>query len=179
MHIADAISRNTPRICSVIHVGAAIATLMWLRGGSEAEPNPRARATYIATHAATWDIAWFIWMLAAISLVGFLYWWTARAAKPRLARLGLLIGFAGILTDFSADALWIGWVPERYADYALLTSILSQVVANGFYSIAGAILMLASASMRPWFRAWGWIVWLSGFVLAAAGAMRWDAAIVA
>ena len=60
-----------------------------------------------------------------------------------------------------------------------LPRFVSEVVANGLYSIAGAILMFASAPMRPWFRAWGWTVWLAGFALAIAGAMRWDAAIVA
>jgi len=167
-----------PRICAIIHVVAAVATLAWIRGGSEAEPDPIARAAYVASHATTWRVAWFIWMVAAISLGGFFFWWAARSPKPRLARTALAVGCAGIGADFFADALFIGWLPEHYSSYALFTTIVSEVVANGLYSIAGVILMFASAPMRPWFRAWGWIVWLAGFALAVSGAMRWNAAIV-
>jgi hypothetical protein len=170
---ANALARQAPRICAVIHVAAGIATLAWITGGSEAEPDPVARRAFIAAHSFTWRLAWFIWMAGAISLGGFLCWWAARSPKPRLARTALLIGFAGILADFFADALFISWSLVRF------TSIVSQVVANGLYSIAGGILMFASAPMRPWFRAWGWTAWLAGFALAIAGALRWDAAIVA
>jgi hypothetical protein len=117
-------------------------------------------------------------MIAAISLGGFFCWWAARSPKPRLARTALVIGFAGLFADFFSDALFIGWLPERYASLAPFTTFVSEVVANGLYSIAGTILMLASPPMRPGFRAWGWIVWIAGFALVAAGAMRWDAAIV-
>jgi hypothetical protein len=177
--IVNTLERHAPRICAVVHVAAAIATLAWISGGSEAEPDLFARAAYVASHTATWRAAWFLWMAAAISLGGFFCWMAARSPRPRLARLALAVGFAGILTDFFADALFIGWLPERYADYALITSVLSQTGANGLYSIAGAILMLASAPMRPWLWLWGWSVWLAGFALAAFGAVRWDAAIVA
>jgi hypothetical protein len=176
--VADALARQAPRLCSVVHVVAAVATLAWVRGGSEAEPDPMARAAYVATHTLTWRAAWFIWMIAATSLGGFFCWWAARSHKPRLALIALVVGFFGLIADFSADALFIGWVPERYSSYALFTTIVSEVVANGLYSAAGAILMVASAPMRSWFRAWGWAVWIAGFALAVAGAMRWDAAIV-
>jgi hypothetical protein len=40
------------------------------------------------------------------------------------------------------------------------------------------MLMFASPPMPPAFRVLGWTAWLAGFALAAAGAMRWDTAIV-
>jgi hypothetical protein len=177
--VARGLARWTPRICSVVHVIAAAVTLAWIRGGSEAEPDPAARATYIASHTVTWRAAWFVWMVAAISLAGFFCWWAARSPKRRLARTALVIGFAGIVVDVFADALFIMLLPEHYDAYATFVTLTSQAGANGLYSIAGAVLMLASAPMRSWFRAWGWIVWFAGFALAAAGAMRWDTAIVA
>jgi hypothetical protein len=177
--IARALGRHAPRICAVAHVAAGVATLVWIAGGSEAEPDPLSRGEFVAAHAFTWRAAWFIWMAAAISTGGFFYWWAARSVKPRLARAALVIGFAAIVVDFFSDALFIGWVPEHYATFAPFTTFVSQVIANGLYSLAGAILMLASAPMRPGFRLWGWAVWLAGFALAIAGAMRWDAAIVA
>jgi len=177
--LADALARHAPRLCSALHFVALGATLAWIRGGSEVEPDSTARAAYIAAHATTWRAAWFIWMIAAISLGGFFSWWAARSPQPRLARTALVIGFAGIVVDFFADALFISWIPERYASLGPFTTIVSQVVANGLYSLAGTILMLASMPMPSWFRAWGWIVWLAGFALAVSGAFRWDAAIVA
>ncbi len=177
--LADVLARHAPRICAVAHIVAAVVTLAWIRGGSEAEPDPIVRAAYIATHAPSWRAAWFVWMAAAISLGGFFGWWAARSPKPRLARTALVIGCVGIAADFFADALFIGWVPERYSRHALLTTFVSEVVANGLYSIAGVVFMFASAPMRPWFRVWGWTAWLAGFALAIAGAMRWDSGIVA
>jgi len=176
--IATALARHAPRLCSVVHVVAAGATLAWISGGSEAEPNPAARAAYIAAHVQAWRAAWFIWMIAAISLGGFFCWWAAGSLKPRLARIALVIGCIGILVDFFADALFIGWIPDRYSSYAQFTTIGSEVIANGLYSLAGTILMVASAPMRLWFRTLGWAVWLAGFALAIAGALRSDTAIV-
>jgi hypothetical protein len=117
-------------------------------------------------------------MIAAMSLIAFFCWWAARSTKPRMARLALVIGFAAIAVDFFADTLYIAWIPDDYAR-ARLAAIISEVLANGLYSIAGSLLMFASPPTRPWFAVWGWTVWVSGFALAAAGAMRWDAAIVA
>ena len=93
--IADALARQAPRLCSAFHVAAAGATLVWIRGGSEVESDPMARAAYIAANAHTWRAAWFIWMIAAISLGGFFCWWAARSPKPRLARIALVVGCAG------------------------------------------------------------------------------------
>ena len=170
--IANRLAREAPLLCSIIHVAAAVATLAWIRGGSEAEPDPIARAVYVAANAPTCRAAWFIWMIAAISLGGFFCWWAARSPKPNLARIALLVGCVGIAVDFFADSLFIGWLPQHYSTF------VSEVFANGLYSIAGAMMMFASAPMRPWFRAWGWIVWLAGLALAVSGALRWEAAIV-
>jgi hypothetical protein len=177
--IATAFARHAPRICSAIHVVAAFATLAWIREGSEANADPLLRAGYIASHVTTWRLAWFVWMIGAASLGGFFCWWAARSPKANWARAALVVGFVGILADFLGNSLLIGWLPENYAAFALPTAVLSQVVANGLYSVAGALMMLASGAMALWFRAWGWIVWLSGFALAAAGVVRWDAGIVA
>jgi hypothetical protein len=176
--VAAALGRQAPRIAGALHVAAAAATFLWIRGGSEAEADPAARGAFVAAHADTWRAAWFLWMAAAAALGGFFCWWAARSPKPRLARVALIVGFAGLFADFFADALFIGWLPERYENFAPFTTMVSEVVANGLYSIAGALLMFASPSMRPWFRTWGWTVWIAGFALAGAGAVRWDAAIV-
>ena len=176
--IADAIRRRAPRTCASVHVVTAGATLLWIRGGSEAVADPSARADFIAGHAATWRAGWVLWMIAAVTLIGFYCWWAARSDKPRLAAAALGVAFAAIAADFFADALFIAWMPDRYADVARVTTFVSEVVANGLYSIAGAMLMLASPRLPATFRLWGWSIWCSGFALAAFGAVPWDAGIV-
>ena len=177
--IAVRIRRNAPHICAVVHAAAAAATLLWIRGGSEAVVDPNGRAAFIGSHAATWRVGWTLWMFAAVTLVGFFGWWAARTIRPRLAAAALGLAFAGIAADFLADSLFIGWMPDRYADVARFTMFVSEVVANGLYSVAGAMLMRASASLPAAFRFWGWSIWIAGFALAACGAMRWETAIVA
>jgi len=177
--IADGLRRHAPQICSVVHAATAAATLVWIRGGSEAVADSSRRAAFIASHAATWRAGWVLWMIAAVTLVGFYCWWMARSTRPRLAGAALGVAFAGLAADFFADSLFIGWMPDRYAEVARLTTWVSEVVANGLYSVTGTMLMLASPPMPATFRLWGWSIWVSGFTLAVFGATRWDAGIVA
>jgi hypothetical protein len=176
--IAARIRRDAPHICAVVHAATAAATLLWIRGGSEAVADPSGRAAFIGSHVATWRVAWTLWMFSAVTVVGFFGWWAARTIKPRLAAAALGVAFAGIGADFLADSLFIGWMPDRYADVVRFTMFVSEVVANGLYSAAGAMLMRASASLPPAFRFWGWSIWIAGFALAACGAIRWNTGIV-
>jgi hypothetical protein len=177
--IGAAIRRHASRICAGVHVAAAVATLLWIRGGSEAVADPIARAAYVAAHVVTWRIGWILWMIAAVTLVGFYCWWAAHCERRRLAAAALLIACAGIAADFFADSLFIGWMPERYAAVAHITTVISETVANGLYTVAGVMLMLASPPLPTTVRGLGWAVWLAGFALAVVGAARWDGAIVA
>ena len=177
--IAGWLRRRAPEICAGVHVVTAAATLLWIRGGSEAVADRSERAAFIAAHAAAWRAGWTLWMAAAVTLVGFFCWWAARCARPGLARAALGVAFTGLAADFFADSLFIGWMPDRYADVARVTTVVSEVVANGLYSVAGAMLMLASARMPRGFRRWGWSIWLCGGALAAFGARPWDTGIVA
>ena len=176
--IAGWARRCAPQICAVVHVVSGIGTLLWIRGGSEAVADPSRRAAFIAGHAATWRAGWALWMIAAVTLVGFFCWWAARSRRPRLAGAALGVAFAGLAADFLADSLFIGWMPDRYADVARVTTFVSEVVANGLYSVAGTMFMLASPRMRGVFRLWGWSIWLSGFALSAAAAITWNGGIV-
>jgi hypothetical protein len=171
--------RHAPQICAVMHVAAAAATFFWIRGGSEAVSDDIARAHFIRSHVITWRAAWIIWMMAAASLIGFFCWWAAWAVRPRLTATALMIAFAAIAADYFADASFIAWMPDRYADVARGTRFISEVVANGLYSMAGAMMMLATPRLPPRIGLWGWSVWLSGFALAVCGAARWDAGVVA
>jgi hypothetical protein len=176
--VAAWIRRRAPEICAVVHLAAAVATLVWIRGGSEAVADSSHRAAFIATHTGTWRAGWVLWMIAAVTLVGFCCWWAVRSHKRPLAVAALGVAFAALAADFFADSLFIGWMPDRYTGVARATTFVSEVVANGLYSVAGAMLMFASR-MPTTFLFWGWSVWLAGFALAACGAARWDTGIVA
>ena len=177
--LAERLARHAPRLCSIVHVVAA---------GGYAHVDPRRQRGRTGSAGAR-RVRGLVHVHVARRLVHL------DACSHLARRVPLLVGRAGrrsrrwrgrrslsdssgIFADFSADALFIAWLPEGYSTYAQFTAVVSQVARNGLYSIAGVILMFASAPMQPWFRAWGWTVWLAGFALAVSGAMRWDMAIV-
>jgi hypothetical protein len=71
--------RSAPWICIAFHALASL-TLLVLRQGTLAQPDEALRAPYIAQHVTTWSIGWFLWMLSAMSFVGFCAWWGSRLA---------------------------------------------------------------------------------------------------
>jgi hypothetical protein len=50
---------------------------------------------------------------------------------------------------------------------APITSVLTGGLGNGLYTIAGAVLTLATPGLKGWFLAWTWAIWAAGFGLSA------------
>lgn len=157
-----------PFACAAANALASAAMLLVLRGGSEVIPDPGARVAYIAGHRALWSAGWLAWMAAGATYLGFLAWWGARCPSPRAAAAAFSCAAAGILFDWTAEALFIGWLPDDIAAVQRLGEILSGGIANGLYSLAGAILTAATPSIRGWLRRWAWVVWVAGFALTGS-----------
>jgi hypothetical protein len=157
-----------PWACAVFNALAAVAMLIWLRGGTEAVPDMNERIAYVAEHPLEWRGGWLLWNAAAISLVAFYAWWGARSPHAGWAIAGFLIGAAGVCVDLACESLYIGWLPRDFETVAPAGSWLMGVVANGLYSVAGVVLTWATPQLRGWYRAWAWAVWASGFALAGA-----------
>ena len=160
-----------PWICAALNAAAAAGMLFAIRPGTEMVPDAAARAAYIAAHPFAWRGAWALWLCAATSLLGFYAWWGARLA-PAAARWGaaaFAVAAAGLLCDFAAESVFIGWLPDRLEPTARAAGLLSGLGANGLYSIGGMLLTARTgAPLLGWKRTWAWTIWACGLGLSAA-----------
>jgi len=166
-----------PFICAGLNLLGGAALALALRPGTEVTPNPLDRAAYIAQHPALWRGGWLVWMAAALSLLGFYAWWGSRPAMPRWAVAGFWLAAAGIVCDFLAESVYIGWLPEHLESIQRLGTLLSGGLANGFYTFGGIALTLATPWDRlPWRPAWlhalAWAAWLSGIALSLSAVIN-------
>ena len=142
--LASLLKRTAPYWCAATHVVAAVATVTL---------RPR--------------VYWLLWMVAAQSLLGFYAWWGSRsAATGALKRsatpiAAFAIAIGGIFCDYAGESMYITMRSPRMA------SLLTGGAANGLYTVAGAILTLACASMPRPIRTWAWGVWMCGAALTA------------
>ena len=137
--IASFFKRTAPYWCAALHVIAVIATLLLLH------THPRAM--------------WLLWMIAAISLVGFYAWW--GSSLQRIAPLA--VAMVAIACDFAGESIYIGWLPPVGTKLERAAALLTGGAANGLYTLAGIMLTLATPSLR--FRWLAWLAWASGVAL--------------
>jgi len=164
-NVAKFLRATAPWVCSVTNAGAALAMLLVLRFGTETEPNVAVRASYIAEHAVAWRAGWGIWMVAGFSLVAFYAWWGAWIPSSRLAIGAFLVASAGLVCDFFAESLFIGWLPNDIESVASLGTLCTGAAANACYTVAGIALTIGSPFLGGWLRGAAWMVWVSGFCL--------------
>ena len=153
-------TRAVPWLCAGLHLLGLAALALWLRGGTEVEANLSLRARYIAQHTGVWHAGWTIWMLAALSLVGFYAWWAARLGA------GVLIAAAGLACDLAGEGIFMSTLVEHAANGDLaglqesqrLGTLLTAGAANGLYTVGGVILTLQTAGCPRWV----WAIWIAG-----------------
>jgi hypothetical protein len=162
------IRANVPIYCGLINALAALAMALFLRQGTEAVSVVQERIDYIAAHTIAWRGGWLLWNAAALSLVSFYAWWGARIASFAWAVAAFLIASAGLVVDLFFESLFIGWLPQDYSTIYPAGSLAMGVVANGAYSLAGAMLTLRTPQLTGLWRLWAWAIWGSGFALCAA-----------
>src|SRR4029077_621892 len=75
----------------------------------------------------------------------------------------------GVVADLGAEWRLIGWSPGQPFDVAGPLR-QSGVIANGLYSVAGAILTARTRDLPRWLAQWSWAVWAVGIALALAAA---------
>jgi hypothetical protein len=156
-----------PKAAAVLNAAAAFALLLVLRPGTEAGGDVAQRAAYVRDHPVAWRAGWALWMAAGASLIAFYAWWGARADRRGAAGVAVAVGAAGLACDWGAEALYVGWLPSDFAAVARAGDLLTGGAANGLYSVAGAILTLATPSLPRGLAAWAWVPWTSGFALTA------------
>lgn len=164
-----------PYVCAGLHALAAVALVLVLRPGTEVVAEVSERARYIAQNAVLWRGGWAVWMLAALSLLGFYAWWGARLPRPTWALAAWAVAALGLACDFWGEAVYIAWLPE-HMDLQRAASLVSGAGANGLYTLAGILLTLATPWLRGWpwrapraalvGRAWTWAAWVAGLALS-------------
>jgi hypothetical protein len=152
----------------VLNAAAAVGMALLLRQGTEAVPDVQQRIDYITANLQAWRIGWLLWNAAALSLIGFYAWWGARTNSFGWAVAAFLVGSAGMVFDLFFESLFIGWLPDNYREIYPRGSLMMGVVANGAYSLAGAMLTLRTPQLTGLWRVWAWSIWASGFALCAA-----------
>jgi hypothetical protein len=161
-------------ICAIVSGAAALALATVLSPGVSLAPTP-AGAAYVALHLVPWRLGWALWIAAALALLAFFWWWGSRLGWPAVARVAVALAAAGVVADLSAESALIAWSPGQPFDIGGPLR-LSGIVANGLYSVAGAILTLRSPDLPGWLAQWSWAIWLLGFGLAVAAAAGSDEA---
>jgi hypothetical protein len=167
--------RAAPWLCVALHLFATIA-LLFLLQGTLAQPDDLLRAAYIANHVTRWSIGWFLWMLSAMSFVGFCAWWGGYLAvgqavpddqrtnrltynnRNLIATLAVLIAAIGATFDFSGEGSLILLLVERTAplnafvgggtpDAALMHAFVSAERAFTLLSAGAANLLYTVAGI--------------------------------
>jgi hypothetical protein len=165
--LGDRIRPLAPYVCGVINGLGGLALLLILKPGTEVEPDVARRAAYITEHRAIWRFGWLVWYASAASLLGFYAWWAARLPRPGIGIAAWCVAAAGICCDWLAESLYIGWLPQHIESIQRMGTVLTGGAANGFYTLAGAILTLATPKLPNWLRGMVWVTWVFGFGLTA------------
>lgn len=153
--------------CAAANLAAAIALVTVLAPGTPLVPE-HARAAYVRDHVAAWRAGWSLWVVAAVSLLLFYRWWSARIGA---ARGPLALATLGFAADLVAESLLIVVAPDR-PEVARPSFLLTGAVANGLYTLAGALLTIRTPGLRGAFPAWTWAVWGAGGALSAAALLE-------
>jgi hypothetical protein len=184
--------RAAPWICIALHLTGSLAFL-FLSQGTLAQSNQGLRAAYIASHVTVWSIGWFLWMLSAMSFVGFCAWWGSYLVnvsaviggspvadktdrRAACATTAVLVAASGTIFDFSGEGALALILVERAAPWNAAGfvsaerafTLLSAGAANLLYTIAGILLTLATPKLPTWIRTLMWITWLAGIAMAVA-----------
>ncbi|HSP15277.1 MAG TPA: hypothetical protein VLV78_11045 [Thermoanaerobaculia bacterium] len=144
--IVDFLKRTAPYWCATFHTIAAIGAVILLREGP--------------ARWEMWRAGWLLWMLSAVSLLGFYACWGARAART-LAMIGFAIAAAGLFCDFAGESILIAWLPRAEDPLYRIAALLSAGAGNGLYTIGGIVLTIASP-LPALLRAWAWVIWAAG-----------------
>ena len=163
----DSLRALAPYACALLNLVAAGALALLLRPGTEVVPDSASRIAYISSHELLWRAGWAGWIAAALSLLAFYAWWATRLPDWRWGVAALVIASTGLVFDLTAESLLIGWLPKDYAAVAPAASVLTGGPGNGLYTVAGALLTLATPGLKGWFAAWTWTIWGAGFGLSA------------
>lgn len=198
------IASLAPWICIAVHVAALGMLAAFLQPGTLVQPSLSARLEYVAAHPTSWSIGWAVWIMAAVSLVGFYAWWgsrlgvgqTSRHARKihALATLAVVLTALGMVCDFSGEGSIIlllldtlkGSVSGSLSPQALARAgnieraftLLSAGAANTLYTVGGIILTLITPGLPRWVRIAMWFTWSAATIMTVAAIANYTPGLV-
>ncbi|HUR83058.1 MAG TPA: hypothetical protein VM733_20035 [Thermoanaerobaculia bacterium] len=138
-------------LAAATHVVASAAMLLLLRRGLPGFAEEE-RLAYIASHRAAWMCGWFLWQLAAVSLIAF-YATLAMRFNGVLSITAMCAAAAGISMDIACESRYMAVLPQlRGDDFARLDRELEVLIgygANGLYTLALILLVVAGWRVLP------------------------------
>lgn len=200
------ILRRAALVATLANLVAAFVMLLFLSPGLEQALPARERLDYIAEHGTIWIFSWGLWILAALTLIFLMLNWawhlnsleSGRRGRPIII-FGALVACLGLIPDTMAETLFIAVLPGlasqlSLADAPLREQIISDFMmwenlathftgflGNGFYSLGGLVLQLVSfrsGALPVLPRYFGFVVWISGFMLSLATLLGWHFGVV-
>lgn len=142
------------------HITASIAMAVVLGQGLETNPNMEARLTFIAGNSHIWAGGWFLWNLAALSILNFFVAFArVHGRSTPVLSLCVVMTAAAIACDLSSESVEMGLIPAvartatgnvasaqahtAAVDLFVLVHrfvvLISGYVANGLYSLSTGI----------------------------------------
>jgi hypothetical protein len=180
------LARFAPWICALLHTAALVAMVYPLQQGMLTQPDIVMRGRFIVEHASEWTAAWSVWMLTAMSLVG---WWGSRLDAAAISTIAVLIAAVGMVCDLTGEALSVlllvesappigtaesmsTWDAARFLHIERIATLLTAGASNALYTLGGMLLTLATPELPRWVRAAMWGTWLAGVAMTAAGLLN-------
>lgn len=188
-------------VCFGVNLLASLGAAIFLEPGSTMHPLDE-RSKYVLEHGRDWRWTWAIWMAAAPSLVAFYaaFAWTladdlalAKWAAVAIAAVGSTFDvYAEVLLAFELPTLY-KTLPPGTSERALLllkdaeavlrlegrATLLTGALANGLYTLAGAMIAACAAQTAGFPRWLAWAsapAWLLGAALSASCLLFWPRA---
>lgn len=167
-------------LAAATHIVASAAMLFLLRLGLPGFPEEE-RLAYIASHRMAWLGGWFLWQIAAVSLIAF-YAVLALRFRGVLSITAMGCAIAGLSIDIATEARYMGVLPEltgeEFARVDRELEVLIGYGANGLYTVALVLLVIAGWRVLPTLAlALAGPVAAAGFALALASlahSPRWE-----
>lgn len=142
------------------------------------------RHDFIKNHLTSWQLGWFNWMLAALSLLTFCILLLPYIPKSEWRILGILLVGLGVVPDITAEIIFAFVIPYVHlTDPSLASMQLLELIAiqltgalgNGLYNIGGLLLnmlLLNNHALPRKIIAIGIPGWFFGFGLSIATALQ-------
>ena len=184
--LANGIARVAPWICAGMHALALGVMALVLQPGTLVVASVTERGRYVSEAATAWSVGWGIWMLTAMSLVGFYAWWGSRLPARSAALVGVLLAACGMVFDLIGEGFMVFALVERahtlasshhvsqpdtagYEHLERTITLLTAGASNLFYTLGGIVLTLATLNLPRWVRALMWTTWIAGLAMTVSG----------